>query len=198
MTEGAAKPETQAGCGRAALVGAYLDGELDPAAADEFESHSKGCPVCSAALLEQRRLLCLLDTAFDQTFEKRLELPRGFAREMKARAQTDMSGVRAREERRRAFKICAALSLAAFGLLGAAALGPLFGAVRAAAAVAGMAGHAAADAGTGAGMVARAVGGRMLLASSGPVLVLQAAAAFGALALLLWLIASYHRSGRSG
>jgi anti-sigma factor RsiW len=101
MGECAATPETQQGCGRTALVAAYLDGELEAAAAGDFEAHSKSCATCAAALLEQRRLLCLLDTAFDETFEKRIELPRGFAREMKARAQTDMSGVRAREERRR-------------------------------------------------------------------------------------------------
>ncbi|HZI17974.1 MAG TPA: zf-HC2 domain-containing protein [Pyrinomonadaceae bacterium] len=199
MIECAATLETQAGCGRAAQVAAYLDAELDAEEAAAFESHSKGCPVCSAALLEQRRLLCLLDTAFDETFAGRLELPRDFAREMKARAQTDMSGVRERDERRRAVKICAVLSAAAFALLGAAAFdavtGPLRGAARAAAGVAGMAGHAAADAGTSAGLLARAVGGR-LLASSGAALALQAAAVFGALALLLWLIASYHRSGQ--
>jgi anti-sigma factor RsiW len=197
MIECAATPETDAGCGRAAQVAAYLDGELDAGIADSFEAHSKSCPVCSAALLEQRRLLCLLDTAFDQTFERRLELPRGFAREMKARAQTDMSGVRAREERRRAVKICAVLSAAAFALLGAAAfravLLPLADAVRATIAVAGMAGHAAADAGAGAGLVVRAVGGR-LFAASGPLLALQGLTVCGALALLLWLIASYHRS----
>jgi hypothetical protein len=197
MSECAAT-ELEQGCGRAALVAAYLDGELETATAADFELHAKFCVACSAALLEQRRLLCLLDTAFDETFEKQLELPRGFAREMKARAQTDMSGVRAREERRRAVKICAVLSVAAFGLLGVAALdavlGPLRGVGRAAVAIAGMAGHAAADVGASAGLVAaRAVGGR-LLASSGPVLLLQAAVVFGALALLLWLIASYHRS----
>ncbi len=81
-------------CGHSTHVAAYLDGELDPGSAARFEAHARSCPACSAALLEQRRLLCLLDAAFDETFEKRLPLPRDFTRAVKARAQTNMSGLR--------------------------------------------------------------------------------------------------------
>jgi anti-sigma factor RsiW len=200
MAEGAANSVERAGCERAANAAAYLDGELEPAAAESFETHARDCAACSAALLEQRRLLCLLDTAFDQTFNNQPELPDGFARALKARAQTDMSGVRAREERRRAVKICAALSVGAFALLGAAVfdavLRPLLGAVRTAGSVAGLAGHAAADAGAGAGLVLRAVGDR-LLGSSELLLGLQMVGLVGALALLLRLIVAFHRSGQS-
>lgn len=101
-------------CPRTSLTAAYLDGELDPVACAEFDEHARACRDCSAALLEQRRLLCLLDTAFDETFEKRLELPRGFTEQLRARAQNDLSGVRDAVERRRALKICAALGAGAF------------------------------------------------------------------------------------
>ena len=57
----------RAKCPRTSLTAAYLDGELDPAACEEFDAHARVCADCAAALLEQRRLLCLLDTAFDQT-----------------------------------------------------------------------------------------------------------------------------------
>ena len=184
-------------CERAALTAAFLDGELDAAAAEEFERHARACAVCAAALLEQRRLLCLLDSAFDRTFEKRVELPEGFTRQLKARAQNDLSGVRDACERRRALKICAALAAAAFALLGFAAfdavVGPALRGARAAAGVLGFAGRAAADAGTGASVVARAVGGRVFSWSE-PLTVLTLALLAAGFVLLLRLIGGYHRA----
>src|SRR5438045_1860850 len=105
-------------CPRIELTAAFLDVELDDVLSEEFERHTRECSTCSAALLEQRRLLCLLDTAFDETFGKRVTLPEDFTRRLRARAQNDLSGVRARSERRRAIKICAALAVAVFALLG--------------------------------------------------------------------------------
>jgi anti-sigma factor RsiW len=184
-------------CAKAALTAAFLDGELDAAAAEEFERHSRACPECAAALLEQRRLLCLLDSAFDRTFEKRVRLPEGFTRQLKARAQNDLSGVRDAGERRRAFKICAALGAAAFALLGFAAFdavtGPALRALRAGAGVLGFAGRAATDAGAGASVVARAVGGRVFSWSEPLTVVLLALLAAG-FVLLLRLIGGYHRA----
>ena len=55
-------------------------------------------------------------------------LPEGFTRQLKARAQNDLSGVRDARERRRALKICAALGLAAFALLGYTAFDAVTGA----------------------------------------------------------------------
>jgi anti-sigma factor RsiW len=179
------------------LTAAYLDGELDAPAAAAFESHAKTCVACSSALLQQRRLLCLLDTAFDDTFEKRVALPREFTREVRARAQNDMRGVRDARERRRALKICLALGAAAFALLGAtvfdAVLAPALNGARVAGRVLGVAGHAAADAGAGAGFVMRAVGGR-LIAGSDAMAILQGTVLAAALVLLLRLIGAYHRS----
>jgi len=184
-------------CPRTSLTAAYLDGELERAAADEFDAHTRECPDCSTALLEQRRLLCLLDSAFDQTFEKRVELPEGFTRQLRARAQNDLSGVRDARERRRVLKICAVLGLAAFALLGYAAFdavtGPALRAASAASATLGVAGRASAEAGTGAGVVLKAVAGHLVSGSAplAALLLLLLAAGF---VLLLRLISGYHRA----
>ena len=189
---------TRAECPQTVRTAAYLDGELDARAADDFESHARACDACTAALLEQRRLLCLLDTAFDHNFEKRVALPAGFTRQLRARAQNDMRGVRGSAERRRALKICAALGAAAFALTGFAALdsvlAPALSAARAAGGVLSVAGHAAAETGEGASVVLRAVGGS-LVAGSAPVALLQLAALAAAIVLLLRLIIAYHRAG---
>jgi anti-sigma factor RsiW len=185
------------GCPRTSLTAAYLDGELETAAADEFDAHTRACPACASALLEQRRLLCLLDSALDQTFEKRVQLPEGFTRQLRARAQNDLSGVRDARERRRALKICAALGLAAFALLGYAALdavtGPALRAASAASGMLGVTGRASAEAGAGAGVVLRAVAGR-LVAGSGPLAALLLALLVAGLVLLRRLISGYHRA----
>jgi anti-sigma factor RsiW len=192
MTEGA----NVGPCPRTELTAAFLDGELDAPAADEFERHTHACTTCSAALLEQRRLLCLLDTAFDDTFGKRVALPEDFTRRLRARAQNDLSGVRAWAERRRALKICAALAAAVFALLGFAAFeavaGPAIAAALGAGRLLGAAGHAAADAGSGGGLVLRAVGGR--LAATGALAFVELLAIAAAFVLLLRLIGSYHRA----
>jgi anti-sigma factor RsiW len=180
------------------LTAAYLDGELDAAASDEFERHTRTCADCSSTLLEQRRLLCLLDTAFDETFERRVALPEGFTRQLKARAQNDLSGVRDACERRRAIKICAALFAAAFAILGFTALDavtrPALSAARFAGGMLGVAGHTAADAGTGAGVVVRAVVGRVVSGSESFVMLLWVLLAAG-FVLLFRLISRYHRAG---
>ncbi|MFL6258030.1 MAG: anti-sigma factor family protein [Pyrinomonadaceae bacterium] len=185
------------GCPRTSLTAAYLDGELDPAACEEFDQHAHACTDCTSALLEQRRLLCLLDTAFDETFEKRLKLPEGFTRQLKARAQNDLSGVRDACERRRALKICAALGAAAFALLGFAALDvvirPALRALSAASGVLGVAGRASVETGAGATIVLRAVAGRLVSGA-------EQAAVFWVLLLvvgllvLLRLVSGYHRA----
>jgi anti-sigma factor RsiW len=196
MAEAATHERAQ--CPQTTLTAAYLDGELTPAASEDFECHARECASCADALLEQRRLLCLLDTAFDETFEKRVELPAGFTRQVKARAQNDMSGVRARVERRRALKICAALGAAVFALLGFAVLdslvAPVLSAARAAGGMLGMTGRAASDAGAGAGVVMRALGGRLVEGSGTLALCVLLGGGF---VLLLRLISGYHRAGAS-
>ena len=176
---------------------AYLDGELDAAETVLFEAHLKDCASCSAALLEQRHLLCLLDTAFGGRTQQRVSLPENFARVITARAQTDMRGVRRKSEHRAAFKICVALAAAGFALMGATAFDvvfvPFIGAVRAAGSVLGIIGHALVNAGAGAVLILRAVGGR-LIAEPAPLKYLQWMFFAGAALLLLRLIGNYHRA----
>jgi len=180
-------------------VAAYLDGELEDAA--RFESHLKECAPCAAALREQRRLLCLLDNAFDETFGRGVALPADFTRVVKARAQTDMSGLRERRERTISLKICLGLACAIFALLGAPALDALAPAAEAARAALGLGGvvaGAAADAGAGALVIGRAVGGRVVASGSNPHALLVALPLFVlALGLLVLLIGRYHRARAS-
>ena len=49
------------------------------------------------------------------------QLPHDFTRIVTARAESDLSGMRNKHERRRALKLCAGLALVSFALLGAAA-----------------------------------------------------------------------------
>jgi anti-sigma factor RsiW len=195
MADGAADTGPQ--CPQTTLTAAYLDGELDATASEEFERHAKTCPACSASLLEQRRLLCLLGTAFDESFGKNVALPRDFTRRVRARAHADMSGLRHARERRLALKICVALAAAAFALLGFAAfdavVAPVVDAARAGVGALGVAGRAAADAGAGAGVVARAFGLRL---GDSPLALVPWAVVFVALVLLLRLVVAYHRTGR--
>ncbi|HEX5706399.1 MAG TPA: zf-HC2 domain-containing protein [Pyrinomonadaceae bacterium] len=188
-------------CAHAQATAAYLDGELDAAAALSFERHLKECAPCSATLNEQRRLLCLLDVAFDaraQGSGGRVSLPKDFARVVTARAQTDIRGpLRRRTERVFAFKLCAALALASAALLGTSvfesALAPAWAFASAALGVASVAAHALLDAAQAAALILRAVGGRL---TDGPAATgaLQWALIACAALLLLRLIGGYHRA----
>lgn len=195
-----ATDQTQEPCERASAAAAYLDGELDAAESARFERHTAECPACRAALAEQRRLLCLLDAAFHARGPERgVPLPKDFTRAITARAQTDMSGVRRPSECLFAFKLCLGLAAVAAALLGAGALrtalAPLVSGAGAVAGVAGLAGHAVADAGAGAAVVLRAVGG-WLVGAPEPLQILMWALLAGATALLLRLISGYHRRAR--
>ena len=195
MTDGNSRKTT---CARAESVAAYLDGEMDARGNVQFEAHLKACAPCSAALLEQRRLLCLLDTAFDsRAAERHLELPKDFARVVTARAQNDMCGVRSRAERAFSLKLSLLLALAAALLLGASAsddvLAPLSALARTAAGVAGVVWHAVRNAGLGAVVILRPLGGR-LVSGTGPLAGLYWLLFAGALVTLLRLIRNYHRA----
>jgi hypothetical protein len=176
-------------------VAAYLDGELRDGALLAFEEHLRECRSCSEKLEEQRRLLCTLDMAFGE--EKALTLPVDFARVVTAHAQTDMSGVRDKGERGRAFRLCLALTLFSFALLGSAALTDsvlepvrVFG--RLAGASFGIVWRAIYDAGTGLVVIMRIVGRFAFESHSLGLLSYLVLAA--ALVLLLRLIRSYHRA----
>ena len=176
-------------------VAAYLDGELGEGALLAFEEHLKECRSCSQKLGEQRRLLCTLDMAFGE--ERVVALPVDFARVVTAHAQTDMSGVREKQERRRALRLCAVLMLLSFVLLGSAALSDsVFEPVRVFGRYAGVGlsifWHALYDAGAAVAVIMR-VASRFAFESYrlGIVIYLLLAAA---LIVLQRLIRSYHRA----
>lgn len=109
-------------------IAAYLDGELDDAARLPFEAHLKECSACGAELVEQRRLLCALDSVLSRGSD--LPLPANFARMVAAHAESDMSGVREHREHGRALRLCVLLTVASLALLGVAARVLVFGFAR--------------------------------------------------------------------
>lgn len=175
---------------------AYLDGELDAASLARLEGHLGDCAWCAAELLEQRRLF--QELTFALTDEPAIEMPKNFVELVAARAQSDMSGVRDKGERKRALLLCAALAAISFVLLGGTALResvltPLISAWTAFAALFSFLAHALYDAGAGVAVLSRGLGGRLLFESR----------AVGLLALLLFalalftlarLIVRYHRT----
>jgi anti-sigma factor RsiW len=179
-------------------VAAYLDGELDGAAGARFERHTKLCPSCATALREQRRLLCVLDAAFGDA-HKQIQLPANFTEVVKARAQSDMSSVRHRSERKRAVVVSIGLAALSFALLGWRAWRELFAPLRAAAGIAAtvfdMAANAIGEVASGVALTLGVLGGQWLeepgAAGVGAYVVFAVA-----VALLFRLIAGYHRTPR--
>lgn len=102
-------------CSAQSEVAAYLDGELSPDAALDFERHIARCEACRRSVGEQRRTLATLDAAFDGA--AKLELPADFSRRLTARARADVGVVRSGAERRRAFVICLLLGASSSLLL---------------------------------------------------------------------------------
>ncbi len=176
-------------------VAAYLDGELDGASSESFEAHVKTCVRCATELRIQRQLLCTLDFAFSEPL---FELPRNFSRVVAAHAESDLSGMRKKSERRRALQLCALLALLAFALLGAASRALVFQPARSFLRIAGslldLAGRALYDAGTGAAVIVRVVGRALILAPHGLGLILIILPFLIALAVLPSLIVNYHRA----
>lgn len=176
-------------------VAAYLDGELGGPASESFEAHLKTCVRCATELRTQRQLLCTLDLAFS---ERSFELPRNFSRVVAAHAESDLSGMRKKSERRRAFQLCALLALLSFALLGAASgalvFQPARSFLRLAGSVLDLVWRALYDAATGAAVIVRVVSRALILAPHGLGLVLVVLPFVIALALLPRLIANYHRA----
>ncbi len=177
-------------------IAAYLDGELDTRAGMLFEEHAKECSTCAADLSEQRRLLCALDFALGGD-DPGLALPRNFARVVAKRAESDMSGMRQRHERRRAFRLCAGLALLSFLLLGGASLSasvlvPVRAVTRYASSIFGLVWNALYDIGTGVAVVLRAIA-RHFIFDLHPLNLLVLLLFAVALVLLPRLIVNYHR-----
>src|SRR6266849_3797380 len=175
-------------------VAAYLDGELDGAAAESFEAHLKACARCTTELRMQRQLLCTVDLVIR---EPAGELPGNFSRVVAAHAESDLSGMRKKSERRRAVQLCALLALLAFALLGAASSALVFQPARSFLRIAGslldLVSRALYDAGIGAAVIVRVVGRALIVAPHGLGLILVLPFVI-ALALLPRLIVNYHRA----
>ena len=177
-------------------VAAYLDGELDAPDSARFELHTESCAPCATALREQRRLLCVLDAAFGDA-QRQFTLPENFTQVVKARAQSDMSGVRLRSEKKRALLLCAGLAAAAFALLGWQTPNELLAPLRALAGALStaldMAAHTVAEAGAGLALMLRVFSGQ-LMDESGALRVASYFILAAAIVVLFRLIGSYHRT----
>lgn len=181
---------------RSEEIAAYLDGELESEVRALLEEHLAKCARCAAELKMQQRLLCELNLALSD--DASVEMPMNFAQIVAARAQSDLSGVRERRERRRAFNLCAVLAALAIALLGGAAVSesifaPLRAIWKGGAALFNFLGHALFDAGASLAVISRGVGGHLLF-DSRPVGVLVLLLLASALFILRRLIVGYHRT----
>lgn len=179
-------------CRHAPRVAAYLDDELDRATCLRFERHIAECPSCAGELVEQRELLRVLDAALGRELND-IRLPKNFAQTIAARAESDMGGMRAREERRRALWLCAALAAVALASLGAAAaaeFAPVAVVARSLASIGVMLGHMLREMGTSIAVVLRATSGHFISEPT-PLVLLTWTFFAAAVVLLLRLMGSY-------
>ena len=176
-------------------VAAYLDGELSEAGVNRFEDHLRSCLDCANELRAQRQLLCTLDVAFNGN--RSFQLPHNFTRIVTARAESDLSGMRNKHERRRALKLCAVLALVSFALLGAAArtvvFDPLSTLFRISRTVLQLAWQAASEAVMSATVLMRVIVRAVLLDQNGLGLLMLVAFLI-AISVLPFLLVKYHRA----
>lgn len=181
-------------CPREELA-AYLDGELNGAALEDFEAHVTECSACASELRSQRQLLCTLDAAFSSS--SRIELPENFTRVVATHAEHNLRGLRERSERWRALQLCALLAVTAFALLGAASLAlvlqPARNSFRLVTRVFEVFSQAVLEAVEGLAIVGRMIG-RAAVASPYGLGAVIALVFIGSILLLPRLIASYHRT----
>lgn len=85
----------------------YLDGDLSPNAENEIELHLIGCETCREELNFQKQLF----TALDSELENLPELPADFTKTTVIKAESNVEGLRGKDERFRALFICAGLFL---------------------------------------------------------------------------------------
>ena len=97
-------------------ISAYIDGELSQGDELELERHLAGCRVCADDLNLQKGFLNALEFSLED--ERKIELPKNFAKSIVATAESRVSGLRRPHERRNAALICAALIAFSFFVLG--------------------------------------------------------------------------------
>ena len=100
-------------------IAAYLDGELDESRELELETHFSSCGICSNELNQQKNFLNHLNSRLSN--ESEIELPKDFARQIVANAESSVAGLRRPRERYNAIFIIAALLLFVLFALGAEA-----------------------------------------------------------------------------
>lgn len=100
-------------------IAAYVDGELDAAFEMQMDLHFASCKACTVELNHQKEFLRNLDVSLG--YERDLELPADFARQVVANAESTVSGLRRPRERFNALFICAALALFVLFAMGAEA-----------------------------------------------------------------------------
>jgi anti-sigma factor RsiW len=176
-------------------IAAFIDGDLDAAARTILEEHIGQCSRCTLELQAQRQFMCELDSALASPFD--LAVPPNFAQVVAVHAESDMRGVRARAEHRKALRICVSLGLAAFALLGVTASKALVFAGQSLAdrtlGVLGFFAKASYDAAAGVTVVSR-VFSRGLIAESGLIGLLGLLIVVLAIGMLSLLILRYHRT----
>jgi Putative zinc-finger len=175
------------------LIAAYLDGELNGKALEEFEAHLQRCCACRSELTNQQQLLCTLEAAFRHGFE----LPNEFARIVKARAEGEMRGIREKGERRTALQLIIILALASLALLGAAWQGsivqPLRSLARVILSILELSWRTIYDAGTGLAIIGR-LAGQTINFNPRRMAFLSLIVLLAGISLLPRLIAKYHRA----
>jgi anti-sigma factor RsiW len=175
------------------LIGAYVDGELDAELSLGLEEHLQHCADCQFELRAHRLFVCELDSAL--TKNGGIPVPADFSRRIAARATSDMSGVRTRTEHRKALVICLLLALSGFALLGATARYAVFVVtekfVTKTLSMIEFMATAIYDAAVGMVVIFKVLSGKVQSGSSGPLLVLLAAAVL----VLSRLLSHYHRTG---
>ena len=178
-------------------IAAYLDGELEATAHTQFEQHISLCLPCAEQMREQKRLLCALDFALGGESALLPAPPANFAKVVAAHAQSDMGGMRAHSEHKRALWLCAMLATASALLLGAAALSesvvaPLRAITKPLAMMVGFFWHTIYNATAGVVVISRV--SSHLLFESRPLGIVGCLLLVAALAVLPSLIISYHRA----
>jgi hypothetical protein len=155
----------------------------------------KLCVDCATELRAQRQLLCTLDVAFNGN--RSFQLPHNFTRIVTARAESDLSGMRNKHERRRALKLCLALAIVSFALLGAATrtivFDPLSTLFRISRTVLQLAWQATSETVMTAAALGRVIVRAALLGQNGLGLVMLVAFLIG-VSLLPFLLVKYHRA----
>jgi hypothetical protein len=108
--------ETQTICPRPEII-LFIDGELSVREEELLEFHLLNCNICKNELNEQKQLLRAMNFALNE--DKNIELPKDFAKVIAVRAESNVSGLRNKKERKIAFfSVTLMFTFALIGLSG--------------------------------------------------------------------------------